>query len=655
MIEDLFEKIKPHYGRAVDLLKLEYLSASAERKLEIEELVSLMAAKVLGLSLGQERILLKPPVADVIGRGDYFVGLVVYPKIDACPFRIARDELLRHVFILGPTGTGKSTLIIGILMQLLKDKMPFMIFDFKRNYRCLSILPFAKQLSVCTIGRTINPLPLNVLQAPAGISVEEWVEALADIISSAYLLMHGARNVLKSALLRVLDEKKEKATLRDALDLILNSLERTRVSTREYGWLESTARSLEELCSGVFGDGLNSAEALSVEDLLARPIVFELEGLGNDQRRFFCLYFLQAIFLMRKKTATKREMLGHVLVFDESHNVFPRVKPGEEDLPSRLAREIREYGEAIIAASQESDVSESLLANAGFKFVLRCDYPRDVWFASKLMQIEEKWFPKIPLGYAVVRIPVRHLTPFLLHFPPQEIKNAMVADEDIAKKQCLPVSVSVSAQELMMLRDVVDFPISTTTQRYSRLSLSADAGNKLKNGLLSKKLAYFDDVSTGKARARILALTKRGKRMLAQHGMDWIRLRRGGGEHEYWRHVLKAMLLKHDYSVKEEHSVGEGKAVDLFASLNNSKLYIEIETGASDVMQNYEKCKGLSGKLIFFFTNKEAEKKYAPTLNGKGLVLIFNPKTLNQFEALLYPQQNNQSFGWISNHKAAKN
>ena len=53
-------------------------------------------------------------------------------------------------------------------------------------------------------------------------------------------------------------------------------------------------------------------------------------------------------------------------------------------MPARLAREVREYGEAIIAATQQADVSESLIANSGFKLILRCDYPRDVQFASLL-------------------------------------------------------------------------------------------------------------------------------------------------------------------------------------------------------------------------------------------------------------------------------
>src|SRR5205823_7282421 len=97
--------------------------------------------------------------------------------------------------------------------------------------------------------------------------------------------------------------------------------------------------------------------------------------------------------------------LQHVLIFDEGHNVFPRERMGEVSVPARLAREVREFGEAIIAATQQADVSESLIANSGFKLILRCDYPKDVTFASQLLQIEPRWLPKLPIGTGIARLP----------------------------------------------------------------------------------------------------------------------------------------------------------------------------------------------------------------------------------------------------------
>src|SRR5256885_1716455 len=95
----------------------------------------------------------------------------------------------------------KSTLILGLLRQFLRDGLPFWSVDFKRNYRCLLNDQNAGNLVVLTVGRDTAPLQLNMLRAPRGVEPAEWVEALTDTISSAYLLMQGARNVLKECLL----------------------------------------------------------------------------------------------------------------------------------------------------------------------------------------------------------------------------------------------------------------------------------------------------------------------------------------------------------------------------------------------------------------------------------------------------------------------
>jgi hypothetical protein len=261
----------------------------------------------------------------------------------------------------------------------------------------------------------------------------------------------------------------------------------TKSGSRRYGWLESSTRSLEELTKGSFGRALNATNGVPVATLLTRSVVFELQGFGDDQKRFFCLFFLQAVLLLRKNATAAREQLQHLLVFDEGHNVFPRERLGEVSVPARLAREVREYGEAIIAATQQADVSESLIANSGFKLILRCDYPKDVQFASQLLQIEPRWLPKLPIGCAIARLPVRFYSPILFTFDAQPIKNLTILDTEIQAHwtpQHLPqpatvvaTPLAVTAREEELLHDVARQPISTITDRYARLGWNAKTGN----------------------------------------------------------------------------------------------------------------------------------------------------------------------------------
>ncbi len=620
MLPDLWRRLKPLYGKKIDLLWLEHETAAPERRLEIEAFVTLLAAKRLGLAIGEEKLVLDAPPAALIGEGEFTIGMVSYPSIPPYPFRITRNELLRHLFILGPTGTGKSTLLLNLLVQIQEAAIPFMVFDFKRGYRTLLRAPGSDRLIVLTVGRNTAPLAINALLPAPGVEFEEWAEALTDIISTSYLLMQGARNVLKEAILQARAQHGEAATLTHAHELLVGELDATRAGSRRYGWLESSTRSLEELTKGNFGKALNATSATPVSDLLEQPVVFELQGFGDDQKRFFCLFWLEVVLLLRKNSAAAREQLQHLLVFDEAHNVFPRERPGEVSIPARLAREVREFGEAIIAATQQADVSESLIANSGFKLILRCDYPKDVTFASQLLQLKPEWLPKLPLGTGVARLPVRFYSPILFTFGVQPIKNSTITDNEVHEawtKHALPTPTTAAARapppterEKELLLDVVARPISTITQRYERLGWNAKTGNAIKDSLIAKGYARFDPVPTPTGQVKILSLSDAARDVLEHAGITIPRTRHGGPEHEYWKFIVADRLRHRGFSVTDEYALGGGKTVDVHALRGEKELFIEIETGRSDIVANAEKLKNTNGHVVFVFTTEQEREKH---------------------------------------------
>jgi len=631
VLPDLFRKLKPLYGTAIDLLWIEYQTADVERKREIEEYLTLLGVKKLGLAVGDEKLVLDAPPAALIGDGEFTIGMVSYPSIPPYPFRVRRNELLRHIFILGPTGTGKSTLLLNLLLQIQAAQIPFMVFDFKRNYRCLLRAPGSESLIVFTVGRTTAPLSINALTPPPGVEFEEWAEALSDIISTSYLLLQGARNVMKEALLQAHAQHGNAGTLTHAYELLARELDATRSGSRRYGWLESSTRSLEELTKGSFGRALNATGGTHVTELLTRSVVFELQGFGDDQKRFFCLLWLEIILLLRKSSSAPREQLQHVLVFDEGHNVFPRERMGEVSVPARLAREVREFGEAIIAATQQADVSESLIANSGFKLILRCDYPKDVTFASQLLQIEPRWLPKLPIGTGIARLPVRFYSPILFTFGVQPIKNLTISDEEVHAQwsrlqppttESTPASkpLGMSDREEALLRDVATTPISPITHRYQRLGGHMEVGNRAKDAIIKRGLARFDAVSTPRGQVKILTLTPDGTALLASRGVALRQQRTGGAEHEFWKHELRSVLQRHGYEVAEEFALGGGKTADLRAARNERVLFIEVETGRSDIAANVAKYSS-DADLIVFFTSADIAARY------RELVLLDRPGT----------------------------
>ncbi len=624
MLPDLFRRLKPLYGSRIDHLWIAYQLGDGEQRKRIEDTLTMLAVRRLGIAIGDEKIVLEPPTPGVIGGGEYTIGTIAYPGLAPYPFTLHARDLLRHVFVLGPSGTGKSTLIIGLLRQCLAAGLPFWCIDFKRNYRCLLHDPHARALLVYTVGRNTAPLRLNMLAAPPGVERNEWIEALTDVISTAYLLMQGARNVLKEALLSAITIV-ENATLRDALSAVKEQLLAARPGSRRYGWLESSYRSIEELTKGGMGEALNAPNAEQLQSLLHCPVVFELQALGEDQRRAFCLFLLQAVLLLRKHQSDDREQLRHLLVFDEAHNVFPKDQWGELGVPSRLAREVREYGEAIIAATQQADVSDSLIANSGTKIILRTDYPKDVDFASRLLQIDSRWLAKIPLGQGIARLPTRYYQPFLFSFPEQAIKNQLVTDDAVRSRYTQsrpgdhePVSIAeqgsvrrnhVSERERQLLVDIATHPISTITERYARLGWNPKIGNAIKDAIIEGGLATFEIIDAGRTRVKLLTLVKRGEDVVRNAGITIQHSGRAGMEHEFWRQRITERCTRCGYDVTDEYDLGDGRRADLLAQRGNHRWLIEIETGKSDVPRNVEKCAGSGMRFVVFFTSDEAHAR----------------------------------------------
>jgi len=105
-----------------------------------------------------------------------------------------------------------------------------------------------------------------------------------------------------------------------------------------------------------------------------------------------------------------------------------------------------------------------------------------------------------------------------------------------------------------------------------------------------------------------------GRAYLHERGITIAAQLRGGIVHEYWRDVLKEWLCKHGFEVTEEHRIDLDASVDLHGTKNGGDIYVEIETGHSDIPANVQKCLRLQGTVIFFFTSRALASKTSKTL-----------------------------------------
>ncbi len=98
---------------------------------------------------------MKPPPKE-LAAGKYPSGIVYYGDQGFYPFGLWEDELIQHIGIFGRSGSGKTNLCYMLLEGLVAADKPFLIFDWKQNYRDLIAKQPFSDLDIFTVGRSIR-------------------------------------------------------------------------------------------------------------------------------------------------------------------------------------------------------------------------------------------------------------------------------------------------------------------------------------------------------------------------------------------------------------------------------------------------------------------------------------------------------------------
>jgi len=624
-VEALFRKLKPVLGKEIDALWLAYNTQTDSRsRQEIVGILYSLASKYLDETF-DKKLLLSVPEAGV-AEGEYGLGQVVYAGEELYPFGLREDEWLRHVGIFGTTGSGKTNCAFVLLSILRRMGKPFLVFDWKRNYRDLLALPDFEPLKVYTVGREESPLLFNPLIPPPGTSAQTWLKKLIEVMCHAYFLGEGVAYLLQKAIDQTYSDSgvycgsaSEYPTFRDVLAV----LEKTEVKGRKALWMDSTLRTLGVLCFGEFGRVLNIAHPPRIDSLLAESAVLELDALTNSDKTFFIEALLLWIHHYRM-SQSEREVFRHAILIEEAHHILLRKKQemtGSEAITDIILREIRELGEAIILLDQHpSLISLPALGNTYTTLCFNLKHRADMMTIADsllLSRDEADFLGQLDVGLAIAKLQGRYFLPFLVRIPLFPLQKGVVSDSDLIRRN--PGSsaesevvrlrqgvdglvrsleglvnnegaeVVLSDSERRFLEDIALQPISGVVARYTRLGMNRYQGNQIQNILLEKKLITWRGVSTMTGRLKVLVLTDAGKKAIPD-----VRVEKAFNKNESFEHaVAKTKVAEHyrakGYAVTMEYKLPGGRAVDVVAEKDGKRIAIEIETGKSDAIYNIRK------------------------------------------------------------------
>jgi len=612
-VHEICRKLKPILGTQADRYWLAYLSEDAAGKQEIASALQLIAVQVLGMDLENPKVHLSvPPGKDAAG--EYPIGTIVYAGRTLYPFGLRESEWLQHIGIFGRSGSGKTNIVFHLIQSLYDRKKPFLIFDWKRNYR--DILDFRKEkILVYTVGGKSSPFAFNPLIPPKGIEPAVWLKKLIEIIAKAYYLGEGVMYLLQEAIHAVYKKYGVyKGTNRQFPTFIdvLQWLEKRPAKGRQGLWMDSAMRGIRSICFGPMGKVVNTSVQPNLTALLEQNVVLELDKLTNADKTLIIESLLLWIHHYRLGEP-KRETFKHALIIEEAHHILAR-KTGShigETIIETVMREIRELGEAIILVDQHpSMISVVALGNTYTTICMNLKHRSDVnaMGSAMLMDTEDREIlGTLPIGTAVVKLQGRWQRPFQITIPHQKVRKGAVTDARLARlmkahgaAQALGLreinnlsqvgrrEVVLSSKEVIFLNDIYCHPYSGIVERYRRLHLSRRKGNTIKEKCLSNLLIEATVVPTRTGKLVLLQLTNPGMELLKRKGYQVNQYRkREGLEHEYWKQKAAAYFTSRGYEVSVEKLVNG--YTDLVIEKDGERYAVEIETGKSNWHLNVKK------------------------------------------------------------------
>jgi len=608
-IEEKLRLLKPILPQKQwDYLRLRYVMEKDIRKrFATENLIDmLLAKKVPGLKM--EQILLPPPDESQLS-GEYSIGRISYPGNPKGILGIREKEWIKHCGIFGKTGSGKTTLMVRILKELCEKDKPFLIFDYKRNYRDLLKHPdFEKQgILIFTVGRKdVVPFQFNPKNGPEGIEEYVWIKQLSQIIEKVYLLGPGANDVfMESAGLNTFKEMQER---------VLKQKKRAR----ELLWWASVKRTLNAINYPGLGEVVNCQRGYPIPELLNKKVILELDGLSNSDQAFIIGSLLLWIYHYRMRQP-EREILKHFIIIEEAHHLFLQTRQ-EEDIADIIMREIRELGEAIIIIDQHpSKMSVSALGNLSTKFALTLSLNQDVSALANAMLLgkdERRYLAMLTLGQCICRSD-RFPVPVLLTIENFPIQKGFVTDEDLKTlmdgylkdlrrenpQLTKPGNIySIQNHETLsplgriILENIELKPFIGFVKRFKDLGLKIPDGYKAIEELTAMRLIVPLTIDGN----RLYELTPKGRESL---GRKAIHRGRGGLEHRYYIEKIKAYYL-----ANEGFTFLEKDDIDIIIEKGDQILAIQMETGKSDIQANLMKlCRHKADLKYILATNRETE------------------------------------------------
>jgi hypothetical protein len=301
-------------------------------------------------------------------------------------------ELVRHAFVAGITGSGKTNTLLNILVQAVVALIRFLVFEpVKREHRRLLMHPeVGADIRIYTPGNElVAPMYVNLFEFEEPVTLCEHVAMLEDTFAAAIPAEAPVPLLFSELFWHVYEQKgwTEDSTPADGLEFpVLSDLIPAVDAVMEdkyQGEVQANIRTallvrLRSLCRGAVGRMFGAPRSVpSISELLSKNIVIELDALTPEQANLLTFDRLNRCrTLLRRRDHSGR--LENIIVLEEAHNLIGRAETmaaGEQSaslraskLITRMLAEERAHGVGIVIADQTpAAVAQEVIKNTAAK------------------------------------------------------------------------------------------------------------------------------------------------------------------------------------------------------------------------------------------------------------------------------------------------